>query len=46
MSIRQNLQKLLGFTPSRTLSRQTQGTGAIEKLFGQSGQNNQFSYFR
>ncbi|KAI1732755.1 integral membrane protein DUF106 domain-containing protein [Ditylenchus destructor] len=43
MSIRQNLQKMLGFTPSRALTRQTQGMGG---LFGQSAQNNQFSYFR
>uniref|UniRef100_A0A915D0L1 Calcium load-activated calcium channel n=1 Tax=Ditylenchus dipsaci TaxID=166011 RepID=A0A915D0L1_9BILA len=45
MSIRQNLQKMLGFTPSRALTRQTQGMGG---LFGAQSptQTNQFSYFR
>jgi hypothetical protein len=38
MSFRQNLQKILGFSPSRALSRQTQGGG----LFGQNAQSNQF----
>uniref|UniRef100_A0A7E4V0V3 Calcium load-activated calcium channel n=1 Tax=Panagrellus redivivus TaxID=6233 RepID=A0A7E4V0V3_PANRE len=36
MSIRQNLQKALGFTPSRAMSRQTQGG-----FFAQPGNNNQ-----
>jgi hypothetical protein len=38
MSLRQNLQKVLGFAPSRALSRQNQGGG----LFGQGTQSNQF----
>ncbi|CAK5031953.1 unnamed protein product [Meloidogyne enterolobii] len=36
MTLRQNLQKMLGFAPSRTLSRQNQGG-----FFGQSSQSNQ-----
>jgi hypothetical protein len=42
MSIRQNLQKILGFAPSRALNRQTQGSG----FFGQASGQNQFSYLR
>ncbi|CAD5234441.1 unnamed protein product [Bursaphelenchus xylophilus] len=42
MSIRQNLQKLLGFSPSRAVSRQVQGQG----FFGQNPGQNQFSYLR
>jgi len=38
MSLRQNLQKMLGFSQSRTLSRQTQNMG----FFGQTSQTNQF----
>ncbi|KAF7640229.1 Phenylalanine--tRNA ligase beta subunit [Meloidogyne graminicola] len=37
MTLRQNLQKMLGFAPSRALSRQNQGGG----FFGQSSQSNQ-----
>lgn len=37
MSLRQNLQKMLGFAPSRSLSRQNQSG-----FFGQSSQTNQF----
>uniref|UniRef100_A0A914D3W3 Calcium load-activated calcium channel n=1 Tax=Acrobeloides nanus TaxID=290746 RepID=A0A914D3W3_9BILA len=41
MSIRQNLQKLLGFAPSRAISKATQGAG-----FFSQGSSNQFSYFK
>ncbi|CAJ0948190.1 unnamed protein product, partial [Mesorhabditis belari] len=41
MTIRQNLQKVLGFAPSRAMNRQ-QGGG----LFGAPQQQGQFTYFR
>jgi hypothetical protein len=41
MSLRQNLQKVLGFAPSRALSRQSAAGGGVGGLFGQSAQGNQ-----
>lgn len=41
MSIRQNLQKLLGFAPSRAMNRQAQ-----PNFFGASTASTNFSYLR